>query len=308
MGINQSLLQGNIAVLFGGSSSERDVSLKSGAAVLEAFAVLGQPVTAIDCHFQQLTEQLKAKQIKHCFNILHGGYGENGELQAVLDSMNISYTGSSVLGSALAMDKMRSKLVLQGAGISTAAFVVVNAQTQWQDICGKLGDKVMLKPASEGSSIGMSIVQNATEFTQALNHALKYDNNIIAEKWINGPEYTVAILNGRALPVIKLETDSAFYDYQAKYLSNETRYLCPCGLNQADEVAVQALALQAFEVLGCKGWGRVDVMRDSDGVFYVLEVNTAPGMTDHSLVPMAAKAAGLSFDALVKEIFEQSLM
>lgn len=308
MSINTSAIKGNVAVLYGGSSSEREVSLKSGQAVIDAFAQLGLAVTPIDCDFHQLSDALKANNIRHCFNILHGGYGENGEVQALLDSLGITCTGSGVLGCAIAMDKYRTKLLFKGADIPTADFAVVDAKTSWQAVSEKLGNKMMIKPANEGSSIGMSIVETEQDFEKAMAVALQYDSNIIAEKWINGPEYTAAILNGRALPVIKLETQNSFYDYQAKYISNETRYLCPCGLSAAEEAEVQEIALKAFHALGCTGWGRLDVMRDADGAFYLLEANTVPGMTDHSLVPMAAKASGMSFEELVAEIFNESLV
>lgn len=301
------LLTGKVALLYGGDSSEREVSLKSGAAVLNALKALGVDVVAIDCQFKQLAEQLKTHNIRHVFNILHGGYGENGQLQALLESMGISYTGSSVLACAVAMDKYRSKLLWRGAGLPTADFVLLQPDSQWQEVAAKLGNKMMIKPANEGSSIGMAVAENAEEFEQALAEAFRYDKVVIAEKWLDGAEFTVAILADKALPLIRLETDSRFYDYQAKYVSNETRYICPCGLPAEVEQQVQAIALQAFEVLGCKGWGRIDVMQDSKGDFYLLEANTVPGMTDHSLVPMAAKAAGLNFENLVAEIFKHSL-
>ncbi len=307
MRINREKLLGNVAVLLGGSSSEREVSLKSGQAVLAAFTKLDLPVIAIDCDFSQLAQALEKHQIKHCFNILHGGYGENGQLQALLESLGITYTGSGVLACAIAMDKYRSKLLWKGANLPTADFVLLNADSGWQDVQQQLGNKVMIKPANEGSSIGMSVAENEQEFNAGLAEALRFDPTVIAEKWIHGAEYTVAMLNQGALPLIKLETQNRFYDYQAKYISNETRYICPCGLSEQEEQAVQAMALQAFAALGCTGWGRIDVMRDSDGQFYLLEANTVPGMTDHSLVPMAAKAAGLSFEQLVAEIFNQSL-
>lgn len=307
MSINQSQLKGNIAVLYGGGSSERDVSLNSGSAVIAAFEKLAVPVVPLDCDFHHLSDALKKNNIRHCFNMLHGGYGENGEVQALLDSLNISCTGSGVLGCAIAMDKHRTKLLWKGAGIPTADFMVVDAKTEWMDVQRQVGSKVMIKPANEGSSIGMSIVDSADSFAEAMNTALQYDHSVIAERWINGPEYTVAILNGRALPVIRLETQNRFYDYQAKYISDETRYLCPCGLSADDELGIQQMSVRAFDVLGCSGWGRIDVMRDSDGTFYLLEANTVPGMTSHSLVPMAAKADGLSFEQLVAEIFNQSL-
>lgn len=300
-------ITGKIALLYGGSSSEREVSLKSGQAVMQALTSQGIAVIGIDCHFEQLAEQLVNNDIQHVFNILHGGYGENGQLQALLESMNISYTGSGVLACALAMDKYRSKLLWRGAGLPTADFVLLQPTSSWQEVSGALGNKMMVKPANEGSSIGMSVAENEQEFKAALEEAFRYDSIVIAEKWIHGAEFTVAILADKALPMIRLETDNRFYDYQAKYLSNETRYVCPCGLSTEQEQQVQAIALEAFQALGCKGWGRIDVMQDSDGQFYLLEANTVPGMTDHSLVPMAAKADGLSFEQLVTEIFKQSV-
>ncbi|HEY9032363.1 MAG TPA: D-alanine--D-alanine ligase [Pseudomonadales bacterium] len=308
MKIDQHRIRGTVAVLFGGASSERDVSLKSGQAVIDAMSGMGLDVVAIDTEFQYLGRALQQHAIKHCFNILHGGPGENGEVQALLHSMGISCTGSGVLGCALAMDKQRSKLLWRGAGLPTADFLLVNEQTRWTDVVDTLGDKVMIKPSCEGSSIGMSVVESEQQFAQSLDAALKYDDEVLAEKWIDGPEYTVAILGERALPVIRLETDHQFYDYQAKYLSDSTRYLCPCGLSEELEQQVQQLALRAFAVLGCSGWGRIDVMQDRDGKFYLLEANTVPGMTDHSLVPMAAAAAGIGFDQLVADIFNQSLL
>ena len=308
MTVRTELIKGNIAVLLGGSSSEREVSLNSGEAVIQAMKNNGLDVVPIDADFQHLSQALRQHDIRHCFNMLHGGAGENGEVQALLTSMEISFTGSGMLGCAIAMDKRRSKLLWKGAGIPTADFMPVNSTTGWQDVVQRLGSKVMLKPANEGSSIGMALVENAEDFAGSVETALQYDKSVIAERWINGPEFTVAILGEKTLPMIRLETQNRFYDYQAKYLSDETCYICPCGLDENQEYIVRQQALEAFEVLGCSGWGRIDVMQDSDGAFYFLEANTVPGMTDHSLVPMAAKAAGMNFDQLIAEIFNQSLL
>ena len=219
--------------------------------------------------------------------------------------LGVPYTGSGVLGSALAMDKMRSKQLWQGIGIATGGFEVLEEGTDWAGVIDRLG-KVFVKPACEGSSIGMSAAADAAALRQAYEVAAAYQGTAIAEQFIDGPEYTVAILGGKALPAIRLETDNEFYDYEAKYLSDDTRYLCPCGLSASEEAEVADLALRAFHSLGCSVWGRVDQMRDRDGRFYVLEVNTIPGMTSHSLVPMAALEAGLDINALVGRILELS--
>ena len=302
-----TLQHGNIAVLLGGASAEREVSLLSGNAILEAFSRVGIAVTAIDTNTSDLASKLDQHAIKHCFIALHGGDGENGTVQAVLKSKGISFTGSDMTACAIAMDKAKTKLLWQGANIATAPFTMVSDQSIWQDVSASLGNKMMLKPVSEGSSIGMSIVDSEESFYQAISDAAKYDSQIIAEKWIDGPEYTVAILNGVALPMIKMQTNNAFYDYQAKYLSNETQYLCPCGLTEDVETQIKREALAAFNILGCSGWGRVDVMLDQSGQHYFLEANTVPGMTSHSLVPMAAEQSGFSFDALVLAILLASL-
>lgn len=308
MGINMAAVKGNIAVLYGGESSEREVSLKSGNAVLAALHRMGVGAVAIDAGFGQIAGQLQENQIRHCVNMLHGGAGENGHMQALLESLGISYTGSGVLGCAIAMDKQRTKLLWKGAGVKTADFVSIDDETGWRETQEKLGGKVMIKPANEGSSIGMAIVDSQQGFDEAVRIARQYDADVIAEKWLSGPEYTVSILGDRALPVIRLETNNSFYDYQAKYLSDETQYICPCGLPESEEKSMQNEALRAFRLLGCAGWGRVDVMQDEDGEFYLLEANTVPGMTDHSLVPMAAEAAGINFDELVSEIVNLSLL
>lgn len=301
--VNQAI-GGNLAVLLGGRSSEREISLKSGAAVVGAFERVGIAVDAIDVADHNWMQRISGKY-RQVFIALHGPGGEDGTVQGALECMGISYTGSGVMASALAMDKFRCKLLWLGLGLSTPRFAELTASSNWQVIIDDLGP-VIVKPACEGSSIGMARAATAEELATAWSNAQAY-GRVFAEQWISGSEYTVAILNGKALPAIKLETDAAFYDFNAKYISDETRYLCPCGLSAAEEQELSDLALAAFTSLGCAGWGRVDVMRDTAGRFYLLEVNTVPGMTDHSLVPMAAKQAGLDFDQLVLEILAGSI-
>ncbi len=302
-------LSGPVAVLLGGESSEREVSLESGKAVLDALSGLGLDVQAIDVTVASLLSDLKNKEIKHCFIALHGGAGEDGRVQAILESSGITYTGSGVLGCALAMDKGKTKFLWQGAGIATAPFVLVSDAMSWADVKMQLGcRKAMFKPANEGSSIGMTVVTDEASFTQAIKTAKQYDTDLIAEKWIEGPEYTVAILAQQALPMIQMKTEHDFYDYEAKYQSNDTQYICPCGLDEKLECEIQSQAVKAFDLLACSGWGRVDVMLDENQQFFFLEANTVPGMTSHSLVPMAAKAVGLEFDELVGNLLLQSIV
>jgi D-alanine-D-alanine ligase len=292
-----------IAVLLGGTSAEREVSLMSGKTVVDALTALGHAVRAVDPADCDWIEQLRG--VRCAFNALHGPGGEDGSMQGALGMLGVPCTGSGVLGSALAMDKLRSKQLWQGVGIATGGFEVLAADTDWVAVIERLG-KVFVKPACEGSSIGMSAAADPGALRQAYETAAAYHGAVIAEQFIDGPEYTVAILGEEALPAICLETDNEFYDYDAKYLSDDTRYLCPCGLDAAEESAMADLALAAFRSLGCAVWGRVDLMRDRDGRFYVLEVNTIPGMTSHSLVPMAASAAGLDINALVGRILQLS--
>ncbi|OFZ70392.1 MAG: D-alanine--D-alanine ligase [Betaproteobacteria bacterium RBG_16_58_11] len=292
---------GRVAVLLGGRSAEREVSLKSGGAVMEALQASGVDAHAFDpvhCDLMDL------KGYDRVFIALHGRYGEDGTIQGMLELMGIPYTGSGVMASALAMDKWRTKLVWQAAGIPTPRYVILNAHTNYEQAAAELGLPLMVKPASEGSSIGMSKVTRAEDLKDAYELAAKHDRLVIAEQFITGEEYTAAILGDSALPLIRLETPRVFYDYEAKYLADSTRYLCPCGLPPERERGIQALALRAFEILGCQGWGRADVIVDETGTPYFLEMNTAPGMTDHSLVPMAARQAGLSFEQLVLRILE----
>lgn len=300
---SQQLQPAAIAVLLGGTSAEREVSLQSGQTVIAALQSLGLEVRAVDPAEQGWLEQLQ--DASFAFIALHGPGGEDGSMQGALQSLNIPYSGSGVLGSALAMDKLRSKQLWLGMDLSTAGFVSLGPDTDWQAVIDQFG-KVFVKPACEGSSIGMASADSAAALQQAYETASRYGGEVLAEQFIHGPEYTVAVLGEEALPSIRLETDNEFYDYDAKYLSEATRYHCPSDLDAAAEAEVAALALRAFHSLGCSVWGRVDIMRDADGRFYVLEVNTVPGMTSHSLVPMAAKAAGIDIAALVERIVQLS--
>lgn len=297
------LRDGDIAVLLGGSSAEREVSLQSGQTVIDALVERGHSVRAIDPSDPDWISQLE--DVNFAFIALHGPGGEDGSMQGALQTLGIPFSGSRVLGSAMAMDKARSKQLWNGLGISTAGFVHLDSSTDWQAVIDRLG-KVFVKPTSEGSSIGMRSAATADELQDAFRAASAY-GNVFAEQFIDGPEYTVAILGTDALPAIRLETDNEFYDYEAKYLSDDTRYICPCGLSEDDEREMAELSVRAFRSLGCAVWGRVDLMRDRSGTFYVLEANTIPGMTSHSLVPMAAKAAGMDINTLVESIVQLSL-
>lgn len=297
---------GRVGVLLGGTSSEREISLQSGAAVVAALAEAGIDHVAIDVGDNAIAD-IQNANIDRAFLALHGAGGEDGRIQAVLEYLNIPFTGSGVQASALAMDKLRTKQLWKGVNLSTPEFAVLTADSNWEKILSDLGGEVMVKPAHEGSSIGMARVKTAAELSDAFANAAKFDGSVIAERLIVGSEFTVAILDEEALPPIKLETDHTFYDFNAKYIANDTRYICPCGLTPAKEAELKALALAAFHAVGCEGWGRVDVMADQSLNFYLLEVNTAPGMTSHSLVPMAAKVRGLSFSELVLTILRCSV-
>ncbi|MDT8404323.1 D-alanine--D-alanine ligase [Sulfuriflexus sp.] len=301
--VNQDF--GKVAVLMGGNSAEREVSLHSGQAVLAALRARGVDAYAVDPASDNVHD-LPAAGYTRAFIILHGRGGEDGAMQAVLESIGLPYTGSRVLGSALSMDKLRCKWLWQGAGLPTPAWRVLKTEEDAEQ-AGELGLPLMVKPAREGSSIGISKVESVDRLKDAWVFARQYDDSVIAEQFIDGEEYTVTILAGEALPVIRLQTPREFYDYEAKYQSNDTRYLCPCGLAADAEVAMQQLAMQAAEVAAVEGWGRVDLMRDAQGNNWLIEVNTVPGMTDHSLVPMAAQAAGIEFDELVMRILATSL-
>jgi D-alanine-D-alanine ligase len=292
---------GKVGVLFGGRSAEREVSLKSGSMVLKALQSRGVDAHAFDPAERGL-DALQAENFERVFIALHGRFGEDGTMQGALELMGIPYTGSGVLASSLAMDKWRTKVIWQAAGIPTPRYELMRADTDFAAVVQRLGLPIMVKPANEGSSIGMSKVKRAEDLAAAYKLAAKYDEIVIAEQFIEGIELTAGVLGREPLPVIKLETAREFYDYEAKYISDDTRYILPCGLDAAAESAVQAGVLRAFDALGCRGWGRVDLMMDREGRPYFLEVNTSPGMTDHSLVPMAARHAGIPFDELCVRI------
>ncbi|GGO82515.1 D-alanine--D-alanine ligase B [Marinobacterium nitratireducens] len=301
---------GRVAVIMGGDSAERPVSLKSGAAVLAALQRAGVDAFGIDLYGESgelcPVAQLQAQPIDHAFLILHGRGGEDGVIQGVLEMLRIPYTGSGVEASALGMDKLRSKQLFVGAGLPTAPFAVLTDAAGLDEAQERLGYPMMIKPAHEGSSIGMSKVASRDQLDRAFAEAVRFDRSVIAEQWISGAEFTVAVLDGEALPLIRLETPHEFYDYDAKYQANDTRYLFEHGLDAAAEAELRRLAVEAFEVVGCRGWGRIDVMQDDSGRFCLLEVNTAPGMTDHSLVPMAAQRAGIGFEELVVRILRSA--
>ena len=294
---------GRVVVLLGGRSAERDVSLKSGGRVLEALKARGVDAHGFDPQKHGLPE-LIAGNFNRAFIALHGRFGEDGTIQGVLEWLGIPYTGSGVLASALAMDKLRTKLLWEAVGIPTPRWTRLEATTDFSAVARTLGLPIMVKPASEGSSIGMSKVTRADDLRLAYVHAAKYDEVIISEQFIEGTELTAGVLGNTPLPLIRLETPRTFYDYEAKYLVDSTRYLLPSGLPEEKENDLKQLALKAFSVPGCRGWGRVDLMLDQGGNPYFLEVNTSPGMTDHSLVPMAARALGYSFEDLVLAILE----
>ena len=278
----------------------------SGEAVHKALLGLGVDVVAIDVT-DDLLQILPSHNLDRVFIALHGPGGEDGTLQGALEYLGMPYTGSGVLASALAMDKLRCKQMWQGMGLPTADFAVLHEQSDWSEIMQRLGGKAMVKPACEGSSIGMSRAETPQQLQQAWAEAARFAATVIAEPLMEGEEYTVAILGDQALPSIRIKSSDVFYDYQAKYFSDETQYFCPAGLSDEREAELRELSIQAFKSVGCAGWGRVDVMVDDQGRFQLLEVNTVPGMTSHSLVPMAAKAIGLDFEALVQAILEGSL-
>jgi D-alanine-D-alanine ligase len=294
---------GKVAVLFGGKSAEREVSLKSGGAVLAALQRSGVDAHAFDPAQQDLHE-LKTQEFDRVFIALHGRFGEDGTVQGALELMGMPYTGSGVLASALGMDKFRTKLVWQAAGLPVPEFMLIDGNSDWQAAAKKLGLPLFVKPANEGSSVGISKVKTAEQLPAAYAEAAKHDRMVIAERFIGGGEYTAGILGDEALPTIRIIPANEFYDYEAKYLSDDTKYLCPSDLPQEKEAEMRELALKGFAALGGQGWGRVDFLRDVDGKLYLLEANTSPGMTDHSLVPMAARATGRSFEQLVLEILE----
>lgn len=294
---------GKVAVLFGGKSAEREVSLKSGAAVLAALCRAGVDAHAFDPASNDLHE-LKEQGFSRVFIALHGRYGEDGTVQGALELMGIPYTGSGVMASALGIDKWRSKLVWSAAGLPIPKYQMLTAGYDAEAVVRELGLPLFVKPASEGSSVGISKVKTLAGLAPAYVEAARHDELVIAESFVGGGEYTVAMLGDRALPVIRIIPANEFYDFDAKYLSDATRYLCPCGLSAEQETEMQRLAKQAYALIGGQGWGRVDFLMSVDGNPYVLEANTSPGMTDHSLVPMAARNAGISFEQLVVRVLE----
>jgi len=294
---------GKVAVLFGGTSAEREVSLNSGSRVLAALQGQG-----IDAHpFDPAEQPLDAlKGYDRAFVALHGRHGEDGTIQGALELMHIPYTGSGVMASALGMDKFRTKLLWRAAGLPIPDYALLTADSDFDEVEEELGLPIFVKPAHEGSSIGISKVKERGTLRAAYAEAAKYDSLVIAERGVMGGEYTVGILGDQALPIIKIEPASEWYDYEAKYNRDDTRYLCPCGLPEAKELEIRKGALEAFRILGGRGWGRVDFLMDEDGNHYFLEVNTAPGMTDHSLVPMAARVNGMEYPALVRRVLEMA--
>jgi len=297
---------GRVAVLYGGKSAEREVSLKSGKAVLEALLAAGVDAFGFDVG-DDLLQRLASEKIDRAFIVLHGRGGEDGAMQGLLECLGIPYTGSGVLASALAMDKLRTKQVWQSLGLSTPRHAALVCEADCRAAATDLGFPLIVKPAHEGSSIGMAKVSTVEELIMAWHDAAKYDAQVLVEQWISGPEFTIAMLRGQVLPPIRLGTPHTFYDYQAKYVANDTQYQIPCGLDTVKEAELIQLTASACEAVGTQGWARADVMQDAEGRFWLLEVNTVPGMTDHSLVPMAARAAGLDFQQLVLAILADSL-
>ncbi len=296
---------GKVAVLLGGQSAEREISLQSGTAVLEALLRRGVDAHAVDPD-PRVLQRLLDESFDRAFIVLHGRGGEDGVMQGALETIGMPYTGCGVLASALGMDKYRCKLLWQGMGLPTPGFAVLRGESDLPR-AEALGFPLMVKPAHEGSSIGMARADDARQLREAWTAAAEYDALVLAERWVQGGEYTCAILDGEALPLIRLETPRGFYDYEAKYRADSTRYHCPAGLSAADEGAFRRLCLDAFEAIGGSGWGRVDLLTDAAGSPWLLEANTVPGMTDHSLVPMAARAAGMDFDELAWRILAGSL-
>ncbi len=301
---------GKVAVMLGGTSAERDVSLKSGMAVLKGLVAKGIDAHAFDPAAHSLQELVEQK-FDRVFIALHGRGGEDGSMQGALQILEMPYTGSDVLGCALGMDKVRCKQIWHSLGLPTANWRVVTQaeveQVNVEAMLQELGGRVIVKPAREGSSIGMSIADNGRSLALALQHAAQFDDDLLVEQWVEGAEYTIGILEGKALPVIRLQTPHEFYDFEAKYQANDTQYHCPAGLSDEDEEYLRHLAVLAFSAIDGRGWGRIDAMRDDEGQWFLLEANAVPGMTEKSLVPMAAKQYGLSFEQLVWNILAQTL-
>lgn len=295
---------GRVVVLYGGDSAEREVSLKSGAAVLESLNRSGVEAIGFDPAEQGGLAGLEALKPDRVFIALHGRGGEDGTLQGALELLGIPYTGSGVLASALGMDKRRTKLVWQALGLPTPESEMLGPDADWAAVAERLGLPLIVKPVHEGSTLGITIAESPEALEAAYRDAARFDARVMAERFVSGEEYTVTLLGDSALPAIRVEVPNGFYDYEAKYLSDETLYHLPCGLSAEDEARLADLSREAFLAVGCDGWGRVDVMRDAGGRFWLIEVNTVPGMTDHSLVPQAAAHAGIDFDALVRRILD----
>jgi D-alanine-D-alanine ligase len=295
--VNAAVNFGKVAVLLGGRSAEREISLMSGNGVLKALRSRGVDAHAFDPAERDLFE-LKREGFARCFIALHGRGGEDGTLQGALEMLGVPYTGSGVLGSALAMDKARAKLVWQASSLPTPDYELLDGAGDVRDAAGRLGLPLIVKPANEGSSIGITKVRAAVDLDEAYALAVNYDSAVIAEKCIEGPEYTASIVDDKALPLIRIEAPEGNYDYRNKYFTDDTKYICPCELPSSKEEALKTLALSSFKALGCAGWGRVDLMLDAKGDPWLLEANTSPGMTGHSLVPMAARAVGISYEDL----------
>jgi len=288
----------------GGRSAEREISLMSGKSVLAALRAMGVDAHAFDPAERELTE-LKREGYERCFIALHGRGGEDGTVQGALEVLGLPYTGSGVMGSAIGMDKWRSKMIWIANGLPTPRYRILGPREDWKAIAADLGLPLIVKPANEGSTLGLTRVTSVSQLPEAYELAArKYRDIALAEQFIDGPEYTASIVGDEALPLIRIEAPQGNYDYQNKYFTNDTKYHCPSGLEPAEEERLKALALRAFHLLGCNGWGRVDLMLDAQRQPWLLEANTSPGMTDHSLVPMAARARGISFEQLVVRILE----
>jgi D-alanine-D-alanine ligase len=294
---------GKVAVMMGGSSAEREISLMSGNGVLNALLSRGVDAHAFDPAEKPLAA-LKEEGFDRVFIILHGPFGEDGTLQGALETLGIPYTGCGVMASAICMDKWRTKLLWRGAGLPIPEFELLDANSDFAAVEARLGLPLFVKPATEGSSIGVTKVKQPGELQAAFEEARKYDPLVLAERFVGGGEYTCAVIDGQAYPTIKIEPATEYYDYQAKYFRDDTVYRCPSGLDEATEQRARALCLQAFQVLGGQGWGRVDFLMDEDGGINLLEVNTNPGMTSHSLVPMAARAQGISYEDLCLNVLD----
>jgi D-alanine-D-alanine ligase len=294
---------GKVAVLLGGKSSEREISLMSGRNVIEGLRKAGVDAHPFDPAERELSD-LKQEGFERAFIALHGRYGEDGTVQGALELLGIPYTGSGVMASALSLDKLRTKLIWLASGVPTPRHEVITADSDWTAVAEKLGLPLIIKPAHEGSTLGLTKVLDAKRLPMAYRHAAKYDSLVLAEEFVEGEELTGGFVGEEALPLIRIEAPQGNYDYQNKYFSDETKYICPCGLPPREEHRIQELIMHSARVLGCSGWGRADLIRRADGSVSLLEMNTSPGMTGHSLVPMAAKVAGISFEQLVVRILE----